>query len=280
MGVEGSETTLMGCCDTPQNTEASFAAAYEIAQRNPASLRVILPYFRSARMERKAKPENAVMAKVQAHLWSSLGTVYPGIQFTFASLHTDLILNYFHGAVRTSNVRFGPALCMAWLVSPAGGNMKRGNAVIASVDEGGASEVRRSVPRLSIPGVKVGTAFIQKRRVSPTETKVIGVEGDVAGKNVLILDDILSTGSSMMEAAKVYRARGALSVCGAATHGVLPNTEATVRKLKDSGVLDGLWLTETHPNAVQAHHLAPEFIRLYDRTALDLLRGCTQADTF
>ena len=88
-------------------------------------------------------------------------------------------------------------------------------------------------------------ALIHKKRLSGSETKVAAVVGDVAGKNVIIYDDMIRTGGSLIQAAEAYLSAGAKSVSAATTHLVLP--AGTVEKLEASPITRIIG-TDTHPN--------------------------------
>jgi ribose-phosphate pyrophosphokinase len=96
----------------------------------------------------------------------------------------------------------------------------------------------------------VSPAFVFKRR-SGQETEVTAVSAQVAGKRVVIYDDIIRSGGSLLAAARAYRDAGALSIAAVATHGVLPGDAAA--RLRTSGLLDKLVVTDSHPRAGALH---------------------------
>lgn len=240
------DVTLVGECSTALASETFLAAAYEIASRGPKSLTVVNTYFRHARSERESDG-CAALAKFQARQWSGLGRVYPQVQLEFVDLHKDTILHYFEGAVVTTNLTTRHMLEDAVRkVLPA--DMP---VVYATVDSGGVYEARRLAKES-----KVGFAHIEKRRLSGSETEVLGVAGDsVEGCCVVIFDDMIATGGSVVNAVNTYRARGARAVYVAAVHGVFAGEAVTI--LKTLPGLDGLFVTDTHPNAVRAAESCP-----------------------
>lgn len=124
----------------------------------------------------------------------------------------------------------------------------------ATVDHGGVHETRKLADARG-----VGFAHIDKKRLSGTETEVREVHGDVNGCDVVIFDDMISTGGSLMKAAKAYKDRGALRVFAVATHGLFVN--GAMSKLPGSAV-DGILVTNSHPQATAAGKLAPGFIHV------------------
>lgn len=245
-GLGGKDVTLIGECSTALASETFLAVAYEVASKGPKAFTVVNTYFRHARSERESG-NCAALAKFQARQWSGLGRVFPGVRLDFLDLHKDTILHYFEGSVVTNNFNMRPHLEEAvYRVLPA--DMP---VVYATVDSGGVYEARRLAQ-----GAGVGFAHIEKRRLSGSETEVLGVAGDsVEGCCVVIFDDMIATGGSVVNAVNVYRARGARAVYVAAVHGVFAGEALTV--LKTLPGLDGVFVTDTHPNAVQAAESCP-----------------------
>jgi phosphoribosylpyrophosphate synthetase len=90
---------------------------------------------------------------------------------------------------------------------------------------------------------------ISKHRINADTTEIIDFHGDVAGKVCVIIDDIISGGSTTLHAAEKLKERGAASVIAIATHAVL--TDGALKKLLESDVLDKVMLTDTIPGAVE-----------------------------
>ncbi len=244
------DIVLIGNCHSAQAAETFLASAYEAASHGPATLTVVNTYFRHARCERKFGSQ-AVLSKFQARLWSGLGTIFPGVRLVFLDLHNDLVLSYFEGPVRTSNLSALPLLerKMQVLWGPLT------NPVYATVDFGGVHEARKLATAR-----KCGFAHIDKKRLSGTETEIRDVHGDVAGCDVVIFDDVISTGGSIVKAANAYMERGALSVRAVAAHGLFTNN--AVAKLRASPV-KGVLVTDSHPNAARAQDQASDFVFVY-----------------
>jgi ribose-phosphate pyrophosphokinase len=248
-GLRGANVTLVGHCATAMDSEAFLAAAYEIASQGPIKLTIINTYFRNARSERSTDG-NAILAKFQARQWSGLGRVFPGVVLVFVDLHKDLILNYFEGPVVTEHRVFRPMLEEA-----VRDYRQLDNPVYATVDAGGVYEAKALADE-----AMAGFAHIEKKRLSGTETEIRNVSGDdVRGRDVVIFDDIIATGSSMLKAAEAYLDRGAKSVICAATHGVFVGD--AVDKFKASRI-ERVFITNSHPNAFKAAEQAPDLIRV------------------
>lgn len=253
-GMSGEDVILIGHCATAHDSEIFLAAAYEIAGQGPKSFTVINTYFRHARSER-ADGRWAAMAKFQARQWSGLGRVYPGVRLEFVELHKDTVMHYFEGAVSTYNWT-GRSRLEFTVRLVYGPDMKNDQLVYATVDDGGVYEAKQLADN-----AKVGFAHIEKKRLSGSETKVLNVLGDkVEGKDVVIFDDMIATGGSMIKAAQAYKERGALRIIVAATHGVF--TEGALDAMAKSGVIDKVFVTDSHPNAKAAAKSHPDLIKM------------------
>lgn len=249
IGIDDDIVLIGGCADA-QESESFLAAAYEIAAYGPRTLTVVNTYFRHARCERKFGKQ-AVMAKFQARQWSGVGVIFPGVRLVFLDLHNDLVLSYFECATRASNVTALPLLERK--MQKLWGDIV--NPVYATVDYGGVHEAR-----LLAEARGVGFAHIDKKRLSGSETQIREVHGDVNGCDVVIFDDVIATGGSIVKAANAYAERGALRIFVVACHGVFVG--AAVAKLRASPV-QGVFVTDSHRNAVAAHAQATDFVHVY-----------------
>jgi ribose-phosphate pyrophosphokinase len=124
-------------------------------------------------------------------------------------------------------------------VAKLGGNEK----VLAATDSGRAKWVE-SLAR----DAGIAAAFVYKRRVSGDETQITGVNADVKGRDVLIYDDMIRTGGSLMGAARVYRDAGAARIFALTTHLLPP--DGAIERLEQSGLFQKLIATNSHPRSV------------------------------
>ena len=245
------DIVLVGCCPDARTSETFLATALEIAAQGPHSLTVVNTYFRHARCDRKFGRQ-AVMAKFQARMWSSLGVAFPGTRLIFLDLHNDLVLSYFEGPVRPSNLSALPLLDRKlhslWDLE---------DAVYATVDYGGVHEARRLAEKRGC-----GLAHIDKKRISGSETEIRAVHGAaVDGRDVVIFDDMISTGGSLIKAAEAYKNRGARRIFAVAAHGLF--VDNAVIRLRNSEI-EAVLVTDSHPNASRAFQQCDrEFIHVY-----------------
>jgi ribose-phosphate pyrophosphokinase len=201
-------------------------------------LRLVMPFYGYSTMERSVKPGEVVKAKTRGRLLSSIPQASRGTQVFLLDLHVDAIAHYFEGGIRTVHV-YGKSL-----VTAAARRLGGADFVLACTDAGRAKWVESLANDLG-----VDAAFVFKRRTSGDSTQVTGVSARVAGKRVVIYDDMIRTGGSLLEAAAAYRDAGAVAIDAVATHGLFPN--ASLAKLRASGLLGSVVVTDSHPRAME-----------------------------
>ena len=193
-----------------------------------------MPFFGYSTMERAVKQGEIVTAKTRARLLSSIPQASRGTQVFLLDLHVDAIAHYFEGGIRTIHVYGKP------LVIAAARRLQAD--VLACTDAGRAKWVESLANDMHVPA-----AFVYKRRGEAGEPEVTGVSAEVTGKRVVIYDDMIRTGGSLMNAARMYREAGAISIDAIATHGLFPGD--SLAKLEASGLFGSIWCTDSFPRA-------------------------------
>lgn len=209
-------------------------------------VRLVIPFFGYATMERQVKAGEVVTAKTRARLLSSIPQASRGTQVFLLDLHVDAIAYFFEGGMRPSHI-YGKSI-----VTAAARRLAGDEFVLASTDAGRAKWVESLAKDL-----RVDVAFVYKKRTSGESTEVTGVSAQVAGKRVVIYDDMIRTGGSLVGAARAYRDAGAISIDAIATHGVFP-ADALAR-LHATGLFGRIVTTDSHPRATS---LAGEFLHV------------------
>jgi len=199
-------------------------------------LRMVMPFFGYSTMERAVKVGEVVKAKTRARLLSSIPQASRGTQVLLLDLHVDAVAHYFEGGIRTIHV-YGKPLVIA-------AAQRFGCDVLACTDAGRAKWVESLANDMKVPA-----AFVYKRRGDAGDLEVTGVSAQVTGKRVVIYDDMIRTGGSLMQAAKTYRDAGAVSIDALATHGLFPGD--SLAKLRASGLFGAIWVTDSHPRALE-----------------------------
>ena len=221
--------------------DASFLELYDLAcglvSEGAFRLRMVMPFFGYSTMERAVRPGEVVTAKSRARLLSSIPMASRGTQVFLLDLHVGSIAHYFEGGIRTVHV-YGKSL-----VTAAARRLGGDDFVLACTDAGRAKWVESLANDLGVQA-----AFVYKRRVDGSSTQVTGVSAQVAGKRVVIYDDMIRTGGSLLGAAAAYRDAGAASIDAIATHGLFPGDSLT--RIRDAGLLGRVIVTDSHPRAV------------------------------
>jgi ribose-phosphate pyrophosphokinase len=206
------------------------------------TLTLVIPFFGYQTMERRVKQGEVVVAKTRARLFSSIPPAGLGNRVVLMDLHSEGIPHYFSGEVRP--VHLSARSLVLGEIRRVGG----ADFVLGATDAGRAKWVESLANDLGVEG-----AFIFKRRHDDGTTEAASMNADVRGRTVVIYDDMIRTGGSLIGAAKAYLQAGATSIAAVATHGVLPND--ALRRLDKSALFTHIVCTDSHP---RAHELAAE----------------------
>ncbi len=209
-------------------------------------LTLVIPYYGYSTMERAVRAGEVVTAKTRARLLSSIPEASRGNQVFLLDLHVSAIAHYFEGAIRPVHV-YGKSV-----ITAAARRLGGDDLVLACTDAGRAKWVESLANDLGAPA-----AFVYKRRLDGEHTEVTGVSAAVAGKRVVIYDDMIRTGGSLINAARAYHDSGAASIDAIATHGVLPGD--SIERIRASGLFGKVVVTDSHP---RAHALASDFLEV------------------
>lgn len=164
----------------------------------------VLPYYGYARQDRKDRPRVPITAKLVANLIVSAGAS----RVLSMDLHAGQIQGFFD--IPVDHLYSINVLCEYFISK----NLK--NLVVVTPDVGGLKMARAYSKILDAP-----LAIVDKRRESASQVKVMNIIGEVAGHNVVIVDDLVSTGSSLVEAAQALKDAGALDIYSTVVHPVL-----------------------------------------------------------
>ncbi|HEX2834834.1 MAG TPA: ribose-phosphate pyrophosphokinase [Thermoanaerobaculia bacterium] len=164
----------------------------------------VLPYYGYARQDRKDKPRVPITAKLAADLISKAGAD----RVLTLDLHAAQIQGFFNIPV---DHLFAAPVIVNYLKS-----LNLDNLTIVSPDAGGVERARAYAKRLG-----ASLAIIDKRRFAKNQTEVMNIIGEVEGRNVFIVDDIIDTAGTLIHSAQALRESGATSISAACTHAVL-----------------------------------------------------------
>ncbi|MFA7676754.1 MAG: ribose-phosphate pyrophosphokinase [Candidatus Omnitrophota bacterium] len=187
----------------------------------------VIPYFGYARQDRKDQPRVPITAKLVANILTSSGAD----RILTLDLHAGQIQGFF-------DIPLDHLYAINAFVSYFK-RIKMNDLVVVSPDVGGIKMARSYAKRF-----QAGLAIVDKRRNSPESIDVMHILGEVKGKNVIMVDDIIATGSSLVEAAKALKRAGAKKIFAAITHGILSGN--AVSKVNKSEI-DSLIITDSIP---------------------------------
>ena len=193
------------------------------------NITAVIPYFGYARQDRKVVPRTSISAKLVSNLITKAGAD----RVVTVDLHAGQIQGFFD--IPVDNLFATPIFARH-----ARKKIKSKNIICIAPDVGG-TERARALGKL----LGVGLAIIDKRRPKPGQSKVINVIGDVKNQTCIIVDDIIDSGGTIVNAAKALKERGAKDVYVYITHGVLSGD--AVKKIKKS-VIKNLVITDTIDN--------------------------------
>ncbi|MDD5432310.1 MAG: ribose-phosphate pyrophosphokinase [Candidatus Omnitrophica bacterium] len=188
----------------------------------------VIPYFGYARQDRKDQPRVPITAKLVANLLTTAGAN----RILTMDLHAGQIQGFFDIPV---DHLFSIGVFEDYLEK-----LNLPDLVIVSPDVGSIKMARAYAKRLS-----AGLAIIDKRRDSPEKTEVMHILGEVKGKNAIITDDLIATGSSLIEAVVALKNFGAKTIRAAITHGVLSGP--AIQRINDCKDLSELLITDSIP---------------------------------
>jgi ribose-phosphate pyrophosphokinase len=234
----GQDVVVVGATESNASIDEVYRLGCAAAKYGCRTLVLVLPYFGYSTMERAVRPGEVVAAKTVARQLSTIPQASQGNRVLLMDLHAAGIPYYFEGDLDALELYAEPKIVAA--VRRLG--LK--DLCLASTDMGRAKWVEALANQLHAP-----VALVHKKRLSGSETRVAAVVGDVAGRDVVIYDDMIRTGGSLVQAAEAYARAGAASVSAVTTHLVLP--PGTVERL-EAAPLAKVIGTDTHPN----HRLA------------------------
>ena len=226
--VRGQDVFIVQSTMPPSDNLFELLLMVDAAKRASANkIIVVIPYFGFARQDRKDKPRVAIGAKLVANMLMAAGID----RIMTMDLHADQIQGFFEVPV--------DHLYGSTIFSPEIEKLNTGNLIMAAPDAGGAKRANSYAKRLDI-----GLAICHKQRKKANEIAEMTVIGDVSGKDVILVDDMIDTAGTLTKAADLFMEKGALSVRAFCTHAVLSGP--AFERLTNSAIAE-LIVTDTIP---------------------------------
>ena len=230
-GIRGCDVFLVqSVCHQPNDALMELLIMADAARRASASrITAVMPYYGYARQDRKDKPRVPITAKLVANLLVAAGVS----RVLTVELHAQQIQGFFD--IPVDHLYTSPVI-VKYLEG-----LKLKNPIIVSPDTGGVKTAYAYSKRLG-----TDIAIVAKQRRSGSDVEAFSLIGDVAGKDVVMIDDMTTTCGTLCAAAKILAAKGAASIRAAVTHASLTNLG--IDRLVNSEIKE-LVVTDTVPMA-------------------------------
>tara|TARA_B100000575_G_scaffold285693_1_gene281334 strand:+ start:43 stop:975 length:933 start_codon:yes stop_codon:yes gene_type:complete len=229
--IRGNSIFIVQSISSPANDNLmELLLCIDALKRSSAkNITAVIPYFGYARQDRKVVPRTSISAKLVSNLITKAGAD----RVVTVDLHAGQIQGFFD--IPVDNLFSTPIFARH-----AKKKIKSKKIICVAPDVGG-TERARALGKL----LNVGLAIVDKRRPKPGQSQVMNVIGDVKNQTCIIVDDIIDSGGTIVNAAKALKARGAKDVYVYITHGVLSGD--AVKRIKSS-VIKNLVITDTIDN--------------------------------
>lgn len=226
--VRGQDVFIVQSTMPPADNLFELLLMVDAAKRASArKIITVIPYFGFARQDRKDKPRVAIGAKLVANMLMAAGVD----RIITMDLHADQIQGFFEVPV---DHLFASTIFYQEMLK-----LNNGNLIMAAPDAGGAKRANSYAKKLD-----TGLAICHKQRKKANEVAEMTVIGDVAGKDVILIDDMCDTAGTLTKAADLFMEKGAASVRAFCTHAVLSGP--AYERIENSSLTE-LIVTDTIP---------------------------------
>ena len=227
--IRGADVFVVQSTSAPVNDNLMELLIMIDALKRASAGRInaVMPFYGYARQDRKSKSREPITAKLVANLIEAAGAD----RVITMDLHAPQIQGFFD--IPVDHLYASPLIVNYFI------NKKLNEIVVVSPDVGGVTRARSLATKLDAP-----LAIIDKRRPKPNVSEVMNIIGDIANKDCIIVDDIVDTAGSIVNAAKVLKDMGAKDIYVACTHPVLSGP--AFERIHDS-LIKELVVTNTIP---------------------------------
>ena len=237
--IRGNSVFVIQSTSNPANDNLmELLLIIDALKRSSAkTITAVIPYFGYARQDRKVAPRTSISAKVVANLISNAGAT----RVVTVDLHAGQIQGFFDMPV--DNLYTAP-LFSKYIKK----KLHNKNLICVSPDVGGVARTRDLANR-----IKADIAIIDKRRPAPGKSEVMNILGNVKGKTCIIVDDIIDSGGTIINAVDALKKNGAVDVYVFITHGVLSGEAA--KKIQKSKIKK-LIITDSIDNSKKTKNIS------------------------
>lgn len=234
--IRGSDVFIVQSTNPPAENLMELLIMIDAAKRASASkVAAVIPYFGYARQDRKDQPRVSITAKLIANLITGAGAD----RVITMDLHAPQIQGFFDIPV---DHLYSSAVLVKYFK-----RRKINNLAVASPDVGGIKMARAYAKRL-----EADLILIDKRRPRQNEAEIMNIIGEVDGKNILIVDDLIDTAGTMCNAVNALKEHGANEIYAACTHPVLSGS--AIERINGSK-LSKILVTDTIPLRVPSQKI-------------------------
>lgn len=229
--IRGADVFVVQSTSTPVNDNIMelLILIDSLKRASASSINIVIPHYGYSRQDRKASPRSPISAKLVADLLTVAGAT----RVTTMDIHAGQIQGYF-------NIPFDNIYASPIIIDYIEKNIFDMNTVFVSPDAGGVERVRHFAKKL-----KAEIAMIDKRRIAKNEARAMNVIGEIDGKKCIIIDDMIDTAGTLIEAATALKEKGAIEVHACATHPVFSGP--ALERIEKSDALTSVIVTDTIP---------------------------------
>jgi ribose-phosphate pyrophosphokinase len=238
--VRGADVFIVQstCCPANDNLMELLIMIDALKRASALSITAVMPNYGYARQDRKASPRTPITAKLIADLLTTAGAS----RVITMDLHAGQIQGFF-------NIPFDNIYASPVIYNYVKDHIDLSNLICVSPDSGGVERVRHYAKKL-----KLDLAMIDKRRTGPNVAKAMNVVGDINGKDCIIIDDMIDTAGTLVQAAKTLKKHGANKIYTAATHAVF--SDPAIERIAECEELEQIIVTDTIPLSEKAKNVS------------------------
>ncbi|OUR92905.1 phosphoribosylpyrophosphate synthetase [Halobacteriovorax marinus] len=234
--VRGADVFIIQSTSAPVNDHVMelLIMIDALKRASAASITAVMPHYGYSRQDRKACPRTPISAKLMADILTAAGAT----RVITMDLHANQIQGFF-------NIPFDNIFASPVFLEYMKNELFNENTIFVSPDAGGVERVRHYAKKL-----KTDIAMIDKRRTGKNVAKAMNIVGNVEGKECIIIDDMVDTAGTLVEACRALKENGATKVYAFATHPIFSNP--ALERLAGCEALDRIIVTDTIPLAPEA----------------------------
>lgn len=225
------------CAPVNENLMELLIIIDALKRASAKSITAVVPHYGYSRQDRKSAPRTPITAKLVADMMTIAGSS----RVITMDLHAGQIQGFFN--IPFDNIFASPVI-LEWVQK----NLDPSNLITVSPDAGGVERVRYYAKRMNAE-----LALIDKRRTGPNVAEAMNVIGDVNGKDCIIIDDMIDTAGTLVQAAKALRKNGAKKIYAASTHPVF--SDPAIQRIAECAELEAVIVTDTIPLSENARKL-------------------------